>query len=253
MTRVFGVIVGVAFLAAASWLVTAKRGSGSGSEPAGASCGSAGAAAVQPAGENMVDLGALTGQVSYDDGEQLYYLEVQGARLPFAAHPRQALAVALDAAGATPAEKNNELRYGIVGPDIRRVTLLVDPREEADVTRATKDLQRYIGIVASDKLGPIAYTSPGGKGTASSAAQVRKLTDATAQEPIILLKGPESGATSTAVRVLGQGQLVIEGETYESLNTAADLVCLTVVKMLWGGSGSGSGSGGGSGGGCGCG
>jgi len=249
VTKTFGVIAGVVLLVTASWVVSARRGAESG----GLSCAIAGEAVVQPADENMVNLGALTGQVSYDEGEQLYFLEVRGARLPFAAHPRQALAVPLDAAGATPAEKNKELLYGIMGPDIRRVTLLVDPREEAEVTSATEDLQRYISIVALDKLGPIAYTSPGGNGTQSSTAQVRKLTDATAQEPIILLKGPESGATSTSVSVRNGGQFVIEGETYEALYAAADLVCLTVVKMLCGSPDCPDAAACATGGGCGCG
>ncbi|MFQ5810010.1 MAG: hypothetical protein ACE5JM_10360, partial [Armatimonadota bacterium] len=205
------------------------------------------------ADKNMVNLGALTGRVTHDAQEGVYFLELRGARLPFKAHPRRALAVTLHAPGATPSEKHKDLLYGIMGPDIRRVTVLVDPREAEETAPAVEDLQRYIGLVAQDKLGPIAYTSQRAKATGAVAAQVRQLTEATSQQPIILLRGPKGGATSTAVRVRGRGQFVIEGETYDAVSAAADFVCLTIVKMLCGSPDCPDAAACATGGGCGCG
>lgn len=91
-----------------------------------------------------------------------------------------------------------------------------------------EDLKRYINIVAPEKLNKkgIAYTSGSG--------HVAQLKDATTSTPIIALRGPKSGAKSTVVRVRGNGQFVVEGKTYDDLYAAADLVCMTIVKMLCG-------------------
>ena len=186
-----------------------------------------GLAAAASLDENTVDLGPFTGKVSYDEKEGYYFLEFKGARLPFKMHPARALAVHLDAPGSTPKEKNTSLLYGVMGPDVSKVTLLVDPREEEQVMPAVEDLKRYISIVAASKLGDVAYTAGGGK-------PVLQIDDATTMKPIILLRGPKSGATITAVQVLGGGQFVIEGKTYDDLYTAADLVCMTIIKMLCG-------------------
>ena len=184
-------------------------------------------AAAASLDENTVDLGPFTGKVSYDEKEGYYFLEFRGARLPFKTHPGRALAVRLDGPGSTPKEKNTSLLYGVIGSDVSKVRLLVDPREEEQAMPAVEDLKRYINIIASNKLGDIAYTSGGGK-------QVMRLDDATVMKPIIALRGPKSGATTTAVRVLGGGRFVVEGKTYDDLYAAADLVCMTIVKMLCG-------------------
>ena len=187
-----------------------------------------GLAAAASLDENTVDLGPFTGKVSYDEKEGYYFLQFKGARLPFKTHPKRAFAVQLQAAGSTLKEKNTALLYGIMGPDTSMVTILVDRREEEQVKAAVEDLERYISIVASQKLNKkgIAYTSGGG--------HVAQLKDATTSAPIILLRGPKSGAKSTVVRVIGNGQFVIEGKTYDDLYAAADLVCLTIVKLLCG-------------------
>ena len=52
----------------------------------------------------------------------------------------------------------------------------------------------------------------------------------------ILIKGPKSGAKKTRVSVIGGGKVIVEGKTYEELYKAADLICITLMKMLCGSS-----------------
>ena len=66
--------------------------------------------------------------------------------------------------------------------------------------------------------------------------QIQVLKDATAKTPKILIKGPKSGTKKTRVSVIGEGQVVVEGKTYEELYKAADLICITLMKMLCGSS-----------------
>jgi hypothetical protein len=186
--------------------------------------------------EEQLSLGAFQGKVSYDEEAQHYMVEFQGARLPFKSDPRRALEVPLEAPGEGVKEKNRALLYGLMGPDVKRLTLLVDPREQKEALTAAEDLERYISIVASEKFGGIAFSSEPGDAGESGAARppVMSLDKATAASPVLVIRGPQGGATATRVKVQPGGRFLVEGATYDGLRSAADLVCLTIVKMLCG-------------------
>jgi hypothetical protein len=238
MTRIIGPIIAVILLGV-TWFVLSPKAEVEPGPPLQARLVSprAGGAGCGPADAgDTVSLGAFNGQVSFDEEEGYYVLQLQGARLPFRTHPAEALKVHLQAPGETVKEMNQALLYGLIGPDVRRVMLLIDPREADDVRPAVEDLRRYLGIVAREKLGGIALTSEpeGGLSLADGPASVIRLEDATPTAPSILVRGPRSGATSTAVRVRSGGRFIVEGQTYEDLCAAADFVCVNVVKMLCG-------------------
>ncbi len=65
--------------------------------------------------------------------------------------------------------------------------------------------------------------------------QIQSLdSDATPETTIIQIRGPKSGAQSTAVQILGDGKFIVEGKTYEETYQAADFVSVTLLKMLCG-------------------
>ncbi len=187
-------------------------------------------------GTGPMSLGRFVGQVTYDEGQGYYFLELQGARFPFKTSPLQVQEITLEAKGKNALEKNTSLLYGIVGPDVAHVTLLINPDEEDEVMPATTDIARYIQMVNASKFAGTTYTKPGGKLTqaATKSSTIQTLEDATAKTPIILLKGPKTGARKTRVSVLGDGKVIVEGKTYEDLYKAADLVSITLLKMLCG-------------------
>ncbi len=197
----------------------------------------AGEAEVTP-DTGLMSIGKFPGKVSYDPEEDYYFLELRGARLPFKTSPIQALEVELDAPGKSDIEKNKALLYGMIGPQVlKHVTLLVNPDEEDEVMPAVEDLARYIKMVNPSKFAGFAYTKPGGKSERSviRGSQIQSFEkDASSVTPLILIKGPKSGAKSTKVRVLNGGKFIVEGETYANVTKAADFVAIILVKMLCG-------------------
>jgi hypothetical protein len=185
-----------------------------------------------------MNLGKFFGQVTYDKEQDYYFLELRGARFPFKSSPIEAQSVLLEAPGKTDLEKNTSLLYGIMGKEVLNVTLLIDPNEEDEVMPAATDIQRYIQIANPRKFAGIAYTKEGGKlkRSVKKGSQIQALKDATTKTPKILIKGPKSGAKETRVSVHSNGKVVVEGKTYEELYKAADLICITLMKMLCGSS-----------------
>lgn len=183
-----------------------------------------------------LSLGKYTGQVIYDDQEDYYSLDIGQARFAFKASPIEALEVLLEAPGQTKLEKNTSLLYGMLGKEVMKTTILINPEEWEEVMPAAADIERYINIVNRTKFGGLAYTKQTESPAVNSASilPVKTLEDATPGSPIIQLKGPKSGATTTRVSVIGDGKIVVEGETYEDLYKAADLICVTLLKMLCG-------------------
>ncbi len=206
-------------------------------------------------GTGPMSLGKYIGQVDYDEKDGLYYLQLRGARFPFKTSPIQAQQMKLDAKGKNALEKNTSLLYGILGPDVSYVTLLVNPDEEDLVMPAAADLTRYVQIVNPEKFAGVAYTKSGGKreNSVTMGSQIQAIDSATSTNPIILLKGPGSGAQDTGVWVADDGKIVVEGKTYEELYEAADFICITLLKMLCGSSECPDASACATGGGCGCG
>lgn len=185
-----------------------------------------------------MNLGKFFGQVTYDEEKDYYFLELRGARFPFKSSPIEAQDVLLEAPGENDLEKNTSLLYGILGKEVLHTTVLIDPNEEDKVMPAATDIARYIQIANRRKFAGLAYTKPGGKLKRSvlRGSQIQALKDATTKTPIILIKGPKSGAKKTKVSVLGGGKVLIEGKTYEDVYKAADLICITLLKMLCGSS-----------------
>lgn len=183
-----------------------------------------------------IPLGMNRGRVTYDPEEGYYYIEVEGARLPFKTDPKQALEVPLEAPGEDEKAKISALLLGMMGENVSHVTILINPDEENEVTPAVDDLKRYIQMANRRKYNGLAYTKPGGQlqNSVIYGSQIQYLEEATPQTPIIQIKGPKSGAESTRAAVLGDGKFVIEGKTYEDTYKAADLVSITLVKMLCG-------------------
>lgn len=187
-------------------------------------------------GCGTMHLGSLQGQVDYDKEEDYYFLQLRGARFPFKASPLDAQSVPLVAPGRTEREQNTALIYGVLGPQVRHATILVNPVEEDQVMPAAKDLALYLRLVSPGKFAGLAYTEEGGSldGTVASGSQVQSWNDATIKTPKILLKGPKSGATKTRVALAEQGRVAVEGTSYEELYKAADMLCVTLLKMLCG-------------------
>lgn len=207
-------------------------------------------------GTGPMSLGTFPGQVIYDEEKELYLLELRGARFPFKASPIKAQAVPLEAKGKDALEKNTSLLYGILGEDVMYTTLLINPDEEAEVMPAVADIARYMQMVNPSKFNGIAYTKSGGKleKAVSKGSQIQSLKkNAKSETPVIQIKGPNSGAENTRVAVMGNGKVIVEGKTYEELYTAADLLCITLLKMLCGSSDCPDATACASGGDCGCG
>lgn len=183
-------------------------------------------------------LGKFFGGVTYDREKDYYFLTLMGARFPFKTSPLEAQEVPLKAPGKTDLEKNTALLYGILGKEVSHATLLIDPNEEDEVMPAVADIARYIQIANPKKFAGVAFTKPGGKLEHSVARgpQIQALKDATVKTPIILIKGPKSGAKNTRVSAIGDGKVIVEGKTYEDLYKAADRICITLIKMLCGSS-----------------
>lgn len=183
-----------------------------------------------------INLGRFIGQVVYDKEKDYYFLELRGARFPFKTSPIQAQEVLLEAPGKNELEKNTSLLYGILGQGVLHTTLLINPDEEDDVMPAATDIARYIQIVNPRKFAGIGYTKPGGKLKRSvvKGSQIQALEDATSETPIIQIKGPKSGSSKTRVLVIDGGKVIVEGKTYEDVYKAADLICITLLKMLCG-------------------
>jgi len=183
-----------------------------------------------------INLGRFIGQVVYDKEKNYYFLELRGARFPFKTSPIQAQEVLLEAPGKNELEKNTSLLYGILGQGVLHTTLLINPDEEDDVMPAATDIARYIQIVNPRKFAGIGYTKPGGKLKRSvvKGSQIQALEDATSETPIIQIKGPKSGSSKTRVLVIDGGKVIVEGKTYEDVYKAADLICITLLKMLCG-------------------
>lgn len=193
---------------------------------------------TNPSSETLytIPLGMSTGRVTYDPKQDYFFIEVEGARLPFKTDPREALEVPFEAPGGDEKAKISALLLGMMDEDVRHVTILINPDEENEVTPAVDDLKRYVQMVNSKKYNGIAYTKSGGQlqNSVIYGGQIQSLDEATPETPIILIKGPKSGAESTRVAVLGDGKFLIEGETYEDTYKAADFVSITLVKMLCG-------------------
>jgi hypothetical protein len=185
-----------------------------------------------------MSLGKFFGQVVYDKEKELYFLELRGVRFPFKSSPIEAQDVLLEAPGKTDLEKNTSLLYGVLGKKVVHATLLIDPNEEDEVMPAVADLARYIQIANRNKFAGITYTKSGGKLKRSIAKgpQIQALEDATAKTPIILIKGPKSGAKKTRVVATESGKVIVEGKTFKDLYKAADRICITLIKMLCGSS-----------------
>ena len=207
-----------------------------------------------------MNLGRIMGEVVQEKPNDLYFLQVRGARLPFKASPLQAQSIDLQAPGQKALEKNTALLYAILGKEVEGAALLINPEEEDQVAPAAQDIVRYMRVANPRKFAGVAYTKPGGKyepaesstSTVQAVAQkhgiqiaetqptetstIRALDHGTAQRPLIQLKGPKSGATRTGVSVVGPGQILVEGKTYEDLYTAADYIGITLLKMLCGSS-----------------
>lgn len=142
----------------------------------------------------------------------------------------------LEAPGQEIREKNYALLTEMMGPNVRHVTIVINPEEEDDIEDTVAFLRLYIKMANQRKDNGVAYTKLGGKldNSVEYGPQIRSLNEATPETPIILVKGPKSGAESTKVSVLGYGKIIIEGITYKDVSKAADLVNVTVLKMLCG-------------------
>ena len=215
----------------------------------------AGAHSQGQGGCGTMNLGSFQGQVDYDKDKDYYSLQLRGARFPFKASPLDAQAVPLEAPGRTTRERNTALIYGVLGPQVAYATILVNPDEEEQVMPAAEDLARYLRIVSPRKFAGLAYTKEGGKLEHSVALgpQVQSWQEATSKTPKILLKGPKSGASETRVGLAENGRVAVEGISYEDLYKAADMVCLTLLKMLCGSADCPDAAACASGGSCGCG
>jgi hypothetical protein len=185
-----------------------------------------------------MNMGKFFGQVTYDKEQDYYFLELRGARFPFKTSPLEAQDILLESPGKDDLDKNTSLLYGIIGKDVAYATVLIDPNEEDEVMPAVEDIARYIQIANRRKFAGIAYTKAGGKleQSVKKGSQIQAFKDATVKTPIVLLKGPKSGAKQTKVSVVGDGKVVVEGKTYEELYKAADRICITLMKMLCGSS-----------------
>ncbi len=184
-----------------------------------------------------IQLGMYRGQVTYDSEEGFYFIAARGARFPFKTDPREALKVPLEAPGKDTLAKHSALLLGMIGEGVLHTTILVNPDEEDEIMPAVADLALYLQIANRRKFAGLAYTKPGGKleNSIVKGPQIQSLdSDATPETTIVQLRGPGSGAQSTAVRVLGGGKFIIEGETYEETYLAADFVSVTLLKMLCG-------------------
>ena len=184
-----------------------------------------------------IQLGMYRGRVVYDEEEGYYFIEARGARFPFKTDPREALKVLLEAPGQDILAKHSALLLGMIGEGVLHTTILINPDEEDDVMPAVNDLALYLQIANPRKFAGIAYTKPGGKleNSVVKGPQIQSLdSDATPETTIVEIRGPKSGAQSTAVRVLGGGKFIIEGKTYEETYKAADFVSVTLLKMLCG-------------------
>jgi len=186
---------------------------------------------------DKIQLGMYQGRVTYDPEEDYYFIEARGARFPFKTDPREALKVPLEAPGEDILAKHSALLLGMIGKEVLHITILINPDEEDEVMPAVNDLALYLQIANPRKFAGVAYTKPGGKRENSvvKGPQIQSLdVDATPETTIVQIKGPKSGAQSMAVRVLGDGKFIIEGETYEEVYLAADFVSVTLLKMLCG-------------------
>jgi len=183
-----------------------------------------------------MNVGRLFGQVTYDKEQDYYFLELRGVRFPFKSSPIEAQEVKLEAPGKTDLQKNTALLYGILGKEVAYSTLLIDPNEEDEVMPAATDMARYIQVANRTKFAGIAYTKTGGKveKSVTKGSQIQALADATVKTPIILIKGPKSGAKKTRVSAIGNGKVLVEGKTYADLYSAVDRICITLIKMLCG-------------------
>lgn len=202
--------------------------------------------------------GRFMGEVVWDETAGLHFLELRGARLPFKASPLRAQSIDLRAPGKKPLEMNTALLYAILGKNVEATTLLINPDEEKEVLPAAEDIARYVRMTSPRKFAGVAYTKPGGAlthetpgdpmravgegsgdrrpatGPPVASSVVRSLEEASAKKPLIQLKGPKSGAARTGVSVMEGGRVVVEGKTYDDLYAAADLIGITVLKMLCG-------------------
>jgi hypothetical protein len=184
-----------------------------------------------------IQLGMYEGRVAYDSKLDYYFIEARGARFPFKTDPREALKVTLEAPGKDVLAKHSALLLGMMGKDVLRTTILINPDEEAEVAPAVRDLALYLQIVNRNKFSGVAYTKSGDKSPNSigNGSRIQSLdSDATPVTPVIHIKGPKSGGQETVVRVLGDGKFVIEGKTFDELYKAADFVSVTLLKMLCG-------------------
>jgi hypothetical protein len=182
-------------------------------------------------------MGMYEGKVSYDSEKGCYFIEVRGARFPFKTDPRQALKVPLEAPGEDSLAKHSALLLGMMGKKVSHTTILINPDEENEVMPAVSGLALYLQIVNRRKFNGLAYTKAGGKLEKSNqkGRQIQSMdSDASATNPVIQIKGPKSGASQTAVRILGDGKFIIEGKSYEELYRAGDFVSITLLKMLCG-------------------
>ncbi|MFQ5906795.1 MAG: hypothetical protein ACE5JA_09515 [bacterium] len=208
---------------------------GGGTNPGGIEAGTSKTGVTRDTSKMFI--GKFPGTVVYDAEQGYYFLELRGARLPFKTSPREALEVRLEARGKNIQEKNRSLLYGMLGPEVLHTTLLINPDEEDEVMPAVEDLARYIRITNPRKFAGFAYTKPGGdlKRSVVKGSQIQSFhKDASPTTPLVLIKGPKSGARSTRVRVLDGGKFVVEGETYADVTKAADFIGMTLVKMLCG-------------------
>lgn len=180
--------------------------------------------------------GKFTGDVEYDEENDQYYLLLRGARFPFKSSPLEVQSVPLDVPGETLLEKNTALIQSILGKEVLHTTLLINPDEEDEVAPAFADIARYMQMVNRRKYAGIAYTKEGGKleNSVMRGPQIQALENATSKNPIIQIKGPKSGADKTRISLNGDGKIIVEGETYRDLYKAADLIGITLLKMLCG-------------------
>ena len=266
-TIVIATVVGLALAATALgvWFVSEKSKHASDTANEGQSAHCAVDTGEKPAKVDRttgpITFGRFMGEVVRDETNGFYYLQLRGARLPFKASPLQAQSIDLQASGKKNLEKNTALLYAIMGKEVEGAKLLINPDEEDQVLSAAEDIARYVRVTNARKFAGVAYTKPGGKlqaaeppdsfvpalaqkhGIQIAEAQQAKASSATlsldagtAQRPLIQLKGPKSGATRTGVSVVGRGQVLVEGKTYDELNTAADYIGITLLKMLCGSS-----------------
>ena len=196
----------------------------------------AGEESHEAGGCGTMSFGSFQGQVDYDQEKDYYLLQLRGARFPFKASPLDARKVAIEAPGDTARDQNTALIYGILGQQVAYATILVNPDEEEQAMPAATDLARYLRIVNPRKFAGLAYTKEGGdlEHSVAIGAQVQSWQEATAKTPKILLKGPKSGADATRVTLAEGGRVTVEGTSYEDLYQAADMICLTLLKMLCG-------------------